>query len=261
MAPLIELKNITVEFHQQRVLDNINVTINRKTITTLIGPNGAGKSTLIKVILGLQDATSGTIMKQKGLTIGYVPQKLKLNESLPLSVIRFLSLSGTSSRQELNKALSLVGADYLGQNSMHTLSGGEMQRILLARALLQRPDVLILDEPTQGVDVQGQIELYNLIDRLRQRFNCAVFMVSHDLHMVMAKTDHVLCLQHHICCSGTPVDVKQHPNYLALFGHTTHDAFALYQHHHGHHHHDLAGHPVEGDAETCCRHQHGKPHA
>lgn len=257
MSALVELNNICVTFNDKKVLDSISVELHKGQITTLIGPNGAGKSTLVKVLLGLQTTYTGTITKPKKIKIGYVPQKLKLNESLPLNVTRFLNLAGKFSKQELIEALKLVGAEHLLSANMHALSGGETQRVLLARALLQRPDLLVLDEPAQGVDVQGQIDLYNLIDSIRHRFGCAIFMVSHDLHLVMAKTDHVICLQHHICCSGAPADITKHPNYLALFGDHRTDALAFYQHQHDHHHHDLAGEPVAEDGATCSHHNHG----
>ncbi|MCG9575543.1 zinc ABC transporter ATP-binding protein ZnuC [Vibrio tubiashii] len=260
MSTLVELNDICVQFGERKVLDNISLRLNRGEITTLIGPNGAGKSTLVKVLLGLQKTFSGKVTKPKGLKIGYVPQKLRLNDSLPLNVERFLRLAGKYSKQELNDALKLVGAEHLLKSNMHSLSGGENQRVLLARALLQRPDILVLDEPAQGVDVQGQIDLYELIDTIRHRFNCAVFMVSHDLHLVMAKTDDVVCINHHVCCSGAPADIAQHPSYIALFGHTHQQPFAFYHHQHNHHHHDLAGDPVDGDADNCSNHSHGHHH-
>ncbi len=257
MSSLIELKDICVDFNQLRVLDRINLSLDKGRITTLIGPNGAGKSTLVRVLLGLQTVTSGNIIKQKKLKIGYVPQKLKLNDTLPLTVERFLKLAGKYSRQELAEALRLVGAEHLTKNDMHKLSGGENQRVLLARALLQRPDILVLDEPAQGVDVQGQIDLYDLINTIRQRFGCGVFMVSHDLHLVMAKTDEVICLHHHVCCSGTPEHITKHPSYIELFGDRSQETLAFYHHHHEHHHHDLSGQPVKGDANSCSHHSHG----
>lgn len=257
MIPLIELQKICVDFNHRRILDNISLIITKGKITTLIGPNGAGKSTLVKVLLGLQAPTEGKVLKEKKLKIGYVPQKLKLNDTLPLSVKRFLSLAGKFSEQELLEAIKLVGSEHLLKSSMHNLSGGETQRILLARALLQRPDILVLDEPAQGVDVQGQIELYDLINTVRIKFGCAVFMVSHDLHLVMAKTDEVICLQHHICCSGTPTDIKSHPNYLALFGNKSREILAFYEHHH---YHDLAQQPTAENEHICHHHTHGHTH-
>jgi len=257
MSSLIELHDICVDFNQLRVLDRVSLTLDKGKITTLIGPNGAGKSTLVRVLLGLQSITSGNIVKQRKLKIGYVPQKLKLNDTLPLTVERFIKLAGKYSQQETNDALRLVGAEHLTRNDMHKLSGGETQRVLLARALLQRPDILVLDEPAQGVDVQGQIDLYDLINTIRQRFGCGVFMVSHDLHLVMAKTDEVICLHHHVCCSGTPEHITKHPSYIELFGDRSQETLAFYHHHHEHHHHDLSGQPVKGDADSCSHHSHG----
>ncbi|PKF78307.1 zinc ABC transporter ATP-binding protein ZnuC [Vibrio sp. vnigr-6D03] len=259
MTLLASLKSIRVQFGDKPVLDNINLDLHKGQITTLIGPNGAGKSTLVKVLLGLNKRFDGTLSFIGKPKIGYVPQKLRLNDTLPLSVERFLKLAGKYSKQERLEALKLVGASHLLNNNMHRLSGGENQRVLLARALLQRPELLVLDEPAQGVDVQGQIDLYNLIDHLRHRFNCAVLMVSHDLHLVMAKTDHVVCLHHHVCCSGTPAAVSEHPSYIALFGHRSRESLAFYQHDH-HHHHDLSGDPVAGDADACQHIQHGHKH-
>ncbi|WP_295895926.1 zinc ABC transporter ATP-binding protein ZnuC [uncultured Vibrio sp.] len=260
MSLLVELNDICVSFNEKRVLDQVSFTLERKKITTLIGPNGAGKSTLVKVLLGLQTPDSGSINLSKPCKIGYVPQKLRLNDALPLNVKRFLQLAGRYSAQEILDALKLVRAEHLLNYNMHQLSGGENQRVLIARALLQRPDLLVLDEPAQGVDIQGQIDLYELIDDIRHRFSCAVFMVSHDLHLVMAKTDNVICLHHHICCSGAPQDITSHPTYIALFGHSGRESLALYEHQHQHHHHDLSGSPVEGSASSCSNHNHGHSH-
>ncbi|PJC88195.1 zinc ABC transporter ATP-binding protein ZnuC [Vibrio sp. HA2012] len=256
MFPLVKMTDICVEFSGRKVLDTINMELHKGKITTIIGPNGAGKSTLIKVLLGLQPNYSGHIEKPKQLRIGYVPQKLHLNDTFPLNVERFLQLAGKYSHQERIDALRLVGAEYLLKNNMHNLSGGESQRVLLARALLQRPDLLVLDEPAQGVDVQGQIDLYNLIDAIRRRFNCAILMVSHDLHLVMAKTDTVICIHHHVCCSGEPETISRHPSYIALFGAHKGGSLAFYRHHHNGHH-DLSGYPVDGEAATCHQHNHG----
>ncbi|WED25702.1 zinc ABC transporter ATP-binding protein ZnuC [Vibrio sp. DW001] len=257
MTSLVRMKNISVQFDDRDVLDNISLEINTNEITTIIGPNGAGKSTLIKALLGLVKPYKGQIEKKKKLTIGYVPQKLKLNDTLPLHVDRFLKLAGKYSKQERITALKLVGAEHLARNDMHRLSGGENQRVLLARALLLRPELLVLDEPAQGVDVQGQIELYNLIETIRHRFQCAVLMISHDLHLVMAKTDKVICINHHVCCSGEPETISTHPSYVALFGRPNDESLAFYHHSHSGHH-DLSGYPKEkGD---CCSENHEVVH-
>lgn len=255
MTILVNMIDICVRFDDRRVLDSINLTLNRGEITTIIGPNGAGKSTLIKVLLGLVKPDSGSIEKARKLTIGYVPQKLKLNDTLPLSVDRFLKLAGRYSRQQRNQALALVGAEHLAGSDMHKLSGGENQRVLLARALLRQPSLLVLDEPAQGVDVQGQVELYNLIESIRHHFNCAVLMVSHDLHLVMAKTDKVLCINHHVCCTGAPHTIANDPAYIALFGKQSSDSLAIYHHSHQESH-DLSGYPKAAsqpeDDTACC---------
>ena len=211
---------------------------------TLLGPNGAGKSTLVKVILGLIPYTSGKITRLDNLTIGYVPQSIKLNPTLPITVKRFMCLNKQLNNKNILNILSMVKAEYLIDKSMHQLSGGELQRVLLAQALAKRPQLLILDEPTQGVDVNGQVLLYDLISNAKTQFNCGILMVSHDLHLVMAKTDEVICLNHHICCSGTPASVSNDPEFISLFGQQGASQIAVYKHHHNHQH-DLCKHANE----------------
>ncbi|WP_413284799.1 zinc ABC transporter ATP-binding protein ZnuC [Vibrio sp. MA40-2] len=252
MSLLVSMKDICVRFDNRDVLKNISLDIYSNEITTIIGPNGAGKSTLIKTILNLVTPDKGEIKKKKKLTVGYVPQKLKLNETLPLHVDRFLKLAGKYNQQQRTEALQLVGATHLATNDMHRLSGGENQRVLLARALLRRPELLVLDEPAQGVDVQGQIELYNLVETIRHRFGCAVLMISHDLHLVMAKTDKVVCINHHICCSGEPESISTHPSYVELFGQQAKHSLAVYHHSHQDKH-DLSGYPAS--QQDCCSEQ------
>ena len=225
----------------QDILTDINLRITKGKITTIIGPNGAGKTTLLKLILGLIKPSSGQIQYGKDITFGYLPQKLKLNPLMPLTVERFLQLAtsqqNTELKEKITKTLHRVGACHLKSRSLHVLSGGEMQRILLAHALMQTPDVLVLDEPAQGVDVMGQAELYRLIASIRDDLGCAVILVSHDLHLVMAESDEVICLNHHICCSGAPSDVAQHPSYAQLFGSKSEvSSLAVYTHHHTHRH-------------------------
>lgn len=246
---LISLSNVSVIFDDKRILDTISLSLLKNTITTLIGPNGAGKSTLVKTIIGLIKPTEGKITRTPNLRIGYVPQKLKLNESLPMRVDRFLRMNQGISEHEIEQTLELVGAKKLHFANMHTLSGGETQRILIANAVLKKPNLLVLDEPVQGVDVNGQLELYRLISSLKERLNCAILMVSHDLHLVMAQTDEVICLQHHICCSGAPDTISSHPSYLAMFGKKEREQLALYHHNHNHEH-DLSGNPI-----TACDHE------
>lgn len=232
MQPLVSVKNIFVEFDQQSVLENISFSIEMGKIITLLGPNGAGKSTLVKLVLGLIQPTRGVIKRKANLTIGYVPQKLKLDSTMPLTIKRFLKLNKKITNLDIENILERVNASNLINKTMHQLSGGEMQRVLLSQALIKKPDLLILDEPTQGVDVNGQISLYNLIANAKNEFNCAVLMVSHDLHLVMAKTDEVICLNKHICCVGTPALVSADPEFIALFGRNAAKQLAVYRHHH-----------------------------
>ncbi|PHM65803.1 zinc ABC transporter ATP-binding protein ZnuC [Xenorhabdus stockiae] len=240
MPIMITLKNITVKFGSRTVLNNISFSLTQGKILTLIGPNGAGKSTLVRIVLGLIRPTSGVIEHNQTLRIGYVPQKLNLDPTLPLTVKRFMMLKPGVKSADITPVLERVKAAHLLQQPMQKLSGGETQRVLLARALLNHPQLLVLDEPTQGVDVNGQLALYDLINQIRTELNCAVLMVSHDLHLVMAKTDEVLCLNQHICCSGTPEVVSMHPEFIAMFGHRGAEQLAIYRHHHNHHH-DLRG--------------------
>ncbi|MFC3395782.1 zinc ABC transporter ATP-binding protein ZnuC [Brenneria rubrifaciens] len=240
MSTLVSLNKISVTFDRREVLSDISLSLRAGRILTLLGPNGAGKSTLVRVVLGLLSPTSGTLQKTPGLRIGYVPQKLHLDATLPLTVSRFMRLRPGVKQQDVLPALKRVQAAHLLEQPMQKLSGGETQRVLLARALLNQPQLLVLDEPTQGVDVNGQLALYDLINQLRKEFNCGVLMVSHDLHLVMAKTDEVLCLNQHICCSGAPEEVSLHPEFLAMFGHRGAEQLAVYRHHHNHRH-DLHG--------------------
>jgi len=240
MTTLVSLENISVSFGQRRVLSDISLHLKPGKILTLLGPNGAGKSTLVRVVLGLVAPDKGLIKRDGKLRIGYVPQKLHLDSTLPLTVSRFLRLRPDTRKEDILPALKRVQAGHLIEAPLQKLSGGETQRVLLARALLNNPQLLVLDEPTQGVDVNGQVALYDLIDQLRKELNCAVLMVSHDLHLVMAKTDEVLCLNHHICCSGTPEVVSTHPEFISMFGPRGAEQLGIYRHQHNHRH-DLQG--------------------
>lgn len=240
MSSLLNLEHISVVFGNRKVLSNISLRLNAGQILTLLGPNGAGKSTLVRVVLGLIKPSSGTMNCPSGLRIGYVPQRLHLDPTLPLTVERFMRLRPSVKKTDISPALTRVQANHLIKMPMQKLSGGETQRVLLARALLNSPQLLVLDEPTQGVDVNGQLALYDLIERLRSELNCGVLMVSHDLHLVMAKTDEVLCLNQHICCSGAPEAVSSHPEFIAMFGQRGALKLAVYHHNHNHQH-DLKG--------------------
>ena len=241
---LIELKNIGYSVNNQTILTNISFAIRSNEIVTIIGPNGAGKSSLVKIIANLNPVSNGTITRQKNLKLGYVPQKLHLDNSMPVKVSRFLSLAGIS-RNERKNALEMLGIEHLQSKQMSHLSGGELQRVLLARAAARQPDLLILDEPLQGVDVNGQSQLYKLISKLRDKLSCAILMVSHDLHLVMAQTDSVICLNQHVCCHGIPENVSKHPEYLKLFGKQAAEEIAIYTHNHDHHH------TIDGGVEEC----------
>jgi zinc transport system ATP-binding protein len=247
---LAEVKGIQVSIQGRRILDNVDLAVHSGEILALIGPNGAGKTTLVRAILGLLRPDAGEVRLHPGMRIGYMPQRLNVDTVLPLTVRRFLSLASRCSEQALRHALSEVGVGHLLESPVQGISGGEMQRVMLARALLRKPDLLILDEPVQGVDVNGQVELFELIGEIRDRHGCGILMVSHDLHLVMAKTDRVFCLNQHVCCSGHPAAVSSDPAYLELFG--AQPALAIYTHHHDHHH-DLSGQVVE-EAEG---HDHG----
>lgn len=241
---LIRLERISVTRDGQNVLDNIQLSVRPGEIVTLIGPNGAGKTTLVRTVLGLLAPDRGTVWRKPRLRVGYMPQKLHIDATLPLSVLRFLRLVPGTDRASVVTALDEVGAGHVIDSPLQGISGGEMQRVLLARALLREPELLVLDEPVQGVDVAGQAELYALITQLRDRHRCGVLMVSHDLHLVMSTTDQVVCLNRHVCCSGHPEQVSADPAFVELFGQHA-PALAVYHHHHDHAH-DLHGEVVEG---------------
>ena len=236
---LLRLDGVGVEFAGNRVLQDVQLALAPGEIVTLIGPNGAGKTTLVRVVLGLLAPHTGSVWRRDRLRIGYMPQKLHVEPTLPLSVLRFLRLVPGVDRDRAEAALAEVGAAQVIDSPLQKISGGELQRVLLARALLRRPELLVLDEPVQGVDVAGQAELYRLIGVLRQRYGCGVLMVSHDLHLVMSATDRVICLNHHVCCSGHPEQVSNDPIFRQLFGQDAR-SLAIYQHQHDHAH-DLHG--------------------
>ncbi|VAW60002.1 Zinc ABC transporter, ATP-binding protein ZnuC [hydrothermal vent metagenome] len=240
---LLQAENISLHINQRQILDNINLSIKPGEILTLIGPNGSGKTSLVRVLLGLVKADQGSLKKKDNLVIGYVPQKLHFDAALPMSVERFLQMGLKIKTDEIKYTASTLNIASLLTQAVQSVSGGEFQRILLARALLRKPDLLVLDEPAQGVDINGQQQLYQLISNIRDELGCGVLMVSHDLHLVMEATDQVLCLNTHICCTGHPQAVSKHPEYLKLFGASL-EGVAVYTHQHDHSH-DLSGDVVE----------------
>lgn len=236
---LLTAKHISMGFGKKTVLTDVHLTVDRGEIVTLIGPNGAGKSTLVRIVLGLLKPNQGEIQKANAIKIGYMPQKLHVDSYLPLSVERFLQLAGgegISDKKQFHKIAHELGITAVLNSAIQEISGGELQRVLLARAILRHPDLLVLDEPVQGVDIIGQEELYHLIMRLRDLLNCGILMVSHDLHLVMAGTDSVICLNEHVCCSGRPEDVSRHPEFINLFGVSIAKGVAVYLHQHDHRH-------------------------
>jgi zinc transport system ATP-binding protein len=236
---LITTRDLTLRYNGQTVLHDVDFSIARGEIVTIVGPNGSGKSSLLRALIGALKPASGEVIRQAGLKIGYVPQKLQIDATLPLTVHRFLNLPLRQSAATIAMALEKAGVPDLSNRQMSALSGGQFQRVLLARALLNTPDILILDEATQGLDQPGAAAFYRQIEDVRRDMGLAVLMVSHDLHVVMAASDRVLCLNGHVCCEGTPKIVADAPEYRALFGSGTKGALALYRHDHNHdHHHD-----------------------
>jgi len=237
LEPLIRAEGLAYRDGARKILDGVDIDIGAREIVTIVGPNGSGKTTLLRLLIGALRPSAGDIRTHRSLVIGYTPQRLALDRSMPLTVDRFLALGGAASATRREKLLETVGVPCLGKAQLIDLSGGETQRVLLARALLRSPNLLVLDEPTQGLDQPGEAAFYRLIESVRNDSGCAVLMVSHDLHVVMSAADRVVCLNGHICCQGAPTLVKDHPEYRRLFGLGTEGALALYRHEHDHHHH------------------------
>ncbi|CBV43895.1 metal ABC transporter ATP-binding protein [Halomonas elongata] len=231
---LLSIEHLDVDIDGRAILDNIHLAIERGEIVTIVGPNGSGKTTLLKAIIGSLTPAWGKLHRAPGLVMGYVPQRLHLDPTLPMTVTRFMGLPRRHAPERIEQALERAGAAGLGRLQMSSLSGGQFQRILLARALLESPDLLILDEATQGLDQRGVADFYRQLESVRRELDCGILMVSHELHVVMRASDRVVCLNKSICCEGTPQRVATSPAYQAMFGHDIQDAFALYRHDHAH---------------------------
>lgn len=229
---LIEVQKLNVAYGKKKVLENVNLTLSKNEIVTIVGPNGSGKTTLFKSIIGSIPVTSGKVSIKQSLKIGYVPQVLNIDRSLPLTVERFLKLAKNQNDQGFLRAQQLLGSDDLLPSQISNLSAGQLQRVLLGHALMNEPDVLLLDEVTRGLDQPGSAVFYKIIEEIRDSTGCAVLMISHDLHVVMSASNRVICLNGHICCQGEPNLVASSPEYKAMFGSTVEGTLALYQHNH-----------------------------
>ena len=235
---LVKLENAGVYRSSKWLVRGISLEINQGQIVTLIGPNGSGKTTTAKMILNILNADEGLVTGNAN-KMAYVPQKISIDWTMPLRVIDFMKLTSNLNNNQVNESLTMTGVDKLLYNQINSLSGGEFQRVLIARAIAKKPDLLVLDEPVQGVDFNGEIALYNLIKEISISLNCGILLISHDMHFVMSTTNHVICLNGHICCSGTPGSVVKNPEYIKLFGEHNSETLSYYQHNHDHsHNHD-----------------------
>ena len=232
---LVKLEKTGVYKNNKWLVKDVSLEVNKGKIVTLIGPNGSGKSTTAKIALGLYKDIEGKVEKFTD-KIGYVPQKISVDWALPIRVIDFMNLTQDLTNTELNDALALTGMNRMKNNSLNDLSGGEFQRVLMARAIAKKPELLVLDEPVQGVDFTGEIALYKLIKNISESLKCGILLISHNLHVVMSKTDYVLCLNGHVCCSGTPVAVANDKKYKELFGDDVSKILSIYEHKHDHTH-------------------------
>jgi|TARA_B110000261_G_scaffold29998_1_gene34036 zinc transport system ATP-binding protein len=227
---VLTTKNLFVKFGRNAVLQDITIHIDRGEILSIVGPNGSGKSTLLRALIGAVIPTSGVIEIVSNQIIGYVPQRLNIDNTLPITAYRFLSLPKRQRKNDMEIALQQAGVSDVGEQQLSTLSGGQFQRVLLARALIEKPDLLLLDEATQGLDHSGSADFYRQIEQVRQELDCAIIMISHELHTVMRTSDRVICLNHSICCEGSPDVVKVAPEYRLLFGLDDEEMFANYRH-------------------------------
>ena len=232
---LVKLNNAGYQHNNKWLVKGVSLSVEKGKIVTLIGPNGSGKSTTAKIALGIYKKIDGEVEKYTN-KVGYVPQKISIDWTLPLRVHDFMLLTENLDDEAINKALSLTGVIHLKDKNLGNLSGGEFQRVLLARAISKKPELLVLDEPAQGVDFTGEIALYELIKKISDELNCGILLISHDLHTVMSATDHVVCLNGHVCCSGSPIDVARNNEYKALFGEQASQILTRYEHKHDHEH-------------------------
>ena len=232
---LVKLNEVGIKQNDKWLVKGVSLVVEKGKIVTLIGPNGSGKSTTAKIALGIYKKIEGQVEKYTN-NVGYVPQKISIDWTLPLRVNDFMLLTESIKDEAVNEALSLTGVVHLKNKNLGNLSGGEFQRVLLARAISKKPDLLVLDEPVQGVDFTGEIALYELIKKISDTLNCGILLISHDLHTVMSATDHVVCLNGHVCCSGTPSDVARNNEYKALFGEQASQTLSIYEHKHDHVH-------------------------
>ena len=247
--PLASGRDLVVRYRGRTVLDRVSIEVHRREVVSLIGPNGAGKTTAVRALLGLIKPDAGVVHREPGVVVGYVPQRIEPESLLPLTVRRFLAMAGRRTRADVAAALDEVGAAAVIDRQLSSLSGGEYRRVLLARALLRNPDLLVLDEPVQQVDFAGQMAMHQLIAHLRNRRGCGVLVISHDLHLVLGATDRVVCINGHVCCAGEPETVSRHPEYISLFGPHAAAALAVYTHDHDHSHGlPAAVTPVDADS-------------
>jgi zinc transport system ATP-binding protein len=232
---LVKLNNVGIQQNDKWLVKGVSLEVEKGKIVTLIGPNGSGKSTTAKIALGIYKNIEGNVEKLTN-NIGYVPQKISIDWTLPLRVKDFMVLTDNIKDELIDEALTLTGVIHLKEKNLGNLSGGEFQRVLLARAISKKPELLVLDEPVQGVDFTGEIALYELIKKISEKLNCGILLISHDLHTVMSATDHVVCLNGHVCCSGSPKDVARNNEYKALFGEQASQTLSVYEHKHDHEH-------------------------
>ena len=232
---LVKLENAGVYKSLKWLVRGISFEVNKGQIVTLIGPNGSGKTTTAKMILNILNTDEGTVSNNTD-KMAYVPQKINIDWTMPLRVVDFMKITSTLNNSQITDSLTMTGVDKLLYNQIHSLSGGEFQRVLIARAIATKPDLLVLDEPVQGVDFNGEIALYNLIKKISMTLNCGILLISHDMHFVMSTTDHVICLNGHICCSGNPSSIIKNPEYIKLFGEHNSETLSYYQHKHDHSH-------------------------